>query len=199
MLILLRDVNYGGRISRLCYLIPLLVHTLFIYMVYLIYYNISIVSYKILLICIILINIEWPIVAVYEYIYLSNYVIFNNLLFNIALLIFLEVLLFMGFYWLYINNIIHSSYISHINDVISYSVLDSINTFNNDLCLISILYNLLILLYVTLILQYVHRSINIACNSNNNNLINSSIYILIYGGICIYSLIIIVQYSIIDM
>lgn len=193
MLILLRDVNYGGRISRLCYLIPLLVHTLFIYMVYLIYYNISIVSYKILLICIILINIEWPIVAVYEYIYLSNYVIFNNLLFNIALLIFLEVLLFMGFYWLYINNIIHSSYISHINDVISYSVLDSINTFNNDLCLISILYNLLILLYVTLILQYVHRSINIACNSNNNNLINSSIYILIYGGICIYSLIIIVQ------
>ena len=193
MLILLRDVNYGGRISRLCYLIPLLVHTLFIYMVYLIYYNISIVSYKILLICIILINIEWPIVAVYEYIYLSNYVIFNNLLFNIALLIFLEVLLFMGFYWLYINNIIHSSYISHINDVISYSVLDSINSFNNDLCLISILYNLLILLYVTLILQYVHRSLNIACNSNNNNLINSSIYVLIYGGICIYSLIIIVQ------
>ena len=42
-------------------------------------------------------------------------------------------------------------------------------------------------------MQYVHRSLNIACNSNNNNLINSSIYVLIYGGICIYSLIIIVQ------
>jgi hypothetical protein len=158
---MLRDVNYGGRISRLCYLIPLLVHTLFIYIVYIIYYNISILSYKILLISIILINIEWPLVIIYEYIYLSNYVIFNNLLFNIALLIFLEVLLFMGFYWLYINNIIHSSYNSHINSITSYSVLDSISTNNNELCLLSILYNLLILLYVTLILQLVHKYVQI--------------------------------------
>lgn len=188
MLVLLRDINYGGRISRLCYLIPVLVQTIFIYMVYYIYYNISIISYKLIIISIIIINIEWPLVIVYEYIYLSNISIYNNLLYNVALLIFLEILLFIGFYWLYINNIIHSSYNSSINEIISYTIIDSINANSNELCLISIISNLLILLYVTLILQMVHKYIGISndMNSNSHNSSSSaSLLVYIYNNVLI--------------
>jgi len=180
MLVLLRDINYGGRISRLCYLIPVLVQTIFIYMVYYIYYNISIISYKLIIISIIIINIEWPLVIVYEYIYLSNISIYNNLLYNVALLIFLEILLFIGFYWLYINNIIHSSYNSSINEIISYTIIDSINANSNELCLISIISNLLILLYVTLILQMVHKYIGISNDMNNHNSSSNASLLIVY-------------------
>ena len=153
-------INYGGRNSRLCYLVPLLVHTIFIYIIYLIYFNIEIINIYILLLFIIFINLEWPLIIIYEYIYLTNYTIQNNLLYNILLVIFLEILLFAGFYWLYINNIIHypnNNLISY-NNTISINLIDHINMNNNtDICLYIILHNLLLLLYVTLILQLVHK------------------------------------------
>lgn len=107
---------------------------------------------------IIFINLEWPIVIVYEYIFLTNYSIQNNLLHNIAYFIFLEIVLFMGFYWLYINFIIHYSSNTPFNDFININIIDSLNSFNNtDICLYVILFNLLLLLYVTLLLQLIHR------------------------------------------
>jgi len=155
-------INYGGRNSRLCYLIPLMVHTLFLYLAYLIYYNINLINIYVLLIIIILINIEWPLVIIYEYIYLTNYNIQNNLLYNIATFIFLEILLFIGFYWLYINNIIHYPNNLPFNNSIAVNLLDHLNHNNNtDICLYIILHNLLLLLYVTLILQLVHRYIQL--------------------------------------
>ena len=153
------NINYGGRNSRLCYLIPLLVHTVFIYLVYLIYFNIEIINIYILLLLIIFINLEWPLVIVYEYINLTNYSIQNNLLYNILLFIFLEILLFVGFYWLYITNIIHYNNNIMYNNTISMSLLSSINSIgNSDICLYIIYNNLLLLLYVTLVLQFIHRS-----------------------------------------
>lgn len=153
------NINYGGRNSRLCYLIPLLVHTVFIYLVYLIYFNIEIINIYILLLLIIFINLEWPLVIVYEYINLTNYSIQNNLLYNILLFIFLEILLFIGFYWLYISNIIHYNNNLMYNNTISMSLLSSINSIgNSDICLYIIYNNLLLLLYVTLVLQFIHRS-----------------------------------------
>lgn len=156
-------VNYGGRNSRLCYLIPLLVHTLFIYIVYLIYFNIEIINIYLLLTIIIFINLEWPIITVYEYINLTNYNIQKNLLYNILLLILLEILLFIGFYWLYINNIIHYPSNLPFNNTININILDHLNHNNiTDICLYIILHNLLLLLYVTLILQLLHKYIIIA-------------------------------------
>lgn len=151
-------INYGGRFSRLCYLVPFIVHTLFIYMAYYIYFNISIINIYILLLGILFINLEWIIVIIYEYIYLTNYNIQNNLLHNIAYFIFLEILLFVGFYWLYINNIIHYPAATPFNYYLNYNLIDHVNSItNSDICLHVILNNLLILLYVTLLLQLVHK------------------------------------------
>ncbi len=129
-----------------------MVHTLFLSLIYYFFFNIQLII--ILLIIILFLNLEWPIVIVYEYIYLTNYNIQNNLLFNIATLILLEILLFIGFYWLYINNILHFPSNTHFNNL---NIIDSINTITNtDICLYVILQNLFILLYVTLILQLIH-------------------------------------------
>lgn len=112
----------------------------------------------ILLILIIFINLEWPIVIVYEYIYLTNYNIQNNLLFNITTLILLEILLFVGFYWLYINNTLHYPSNTYYNNYLNINIIDSINTLTNtNICLYIILQNLILLLYVTLILQLIHK------------------------------------------
>jgi hypothetical protein len=143
-------------------MMPLLVHTLFLYIVYIIYFNIHLFNIYILLFFIIIINLEWPIVIVYEYIYLTNYSIQNNLLYNIGLFIFLEIILFVGFYWLYINNIIHYSDKNIFNDNININLIDNINNISNpDLCLHVILNNLLLLLYVTLILQFIHKYVQL--------------------------------------
>jgi hypothetical protein len=137
---------------------PLMVHTLFLCLIYFVYFNIQLFNIYILLILILFINLEWPIVIVYEYIYLSNYNIQNNLLFNIATLILLEILLFVGFYWLYINNILHYPSSTPYNSYLNINIIDSINTITNtDICLYIILQNLLLLLYVTLILQLIHK------------------------------------------
>jgi hypothetical protein len=155
-------VNYGGRFSRLCYLIPLMVHTLFLYLCYLIYFNIHLFNIYILGILILFINLEWPLIIIYEYIYLSNYNIQNNLLYNIGLFIFLEILLFVGFYWLYLNNIIHYPSNTPFNLNLNYNILDCINNLSNtDICLYIILHNLLLLLYVTLILQLIHKYVQL--------------------------------------
>lgn len=183
-------INYGGRYSRLCYLVPLLVHTMFIYLGYFIYFNVEIINIYILLIFIIFVNLEWPLVIIYEYIYLTNYNIQNNLLYNIGLFIFLEILLFGGFYWLYVNNIIHYPNNFAYNTNININLIDHINHNTNPdifICLYIIIYNLLILLYVTLILQLVHRylftpSVN---NNNHNNcaIINCNLFIFILCNI----------------
>ncbi len=167
-------VNYGGRNSRLCYLVPLLVHTLFLYLVYLIYFNIEIINIYILLIFIIFINLEWPLVIIYEYIYLTNYVIQNNLLYNIALVIFLEILLFVGFYWLYINNIIHPVSNMNYNYNNAFTYINNIDN-NTDICLYIILHNLLLLLYVTLVLQFIHKDVMLVNSTNVNN--NNNVHI----------------------
>lgn len=139
-----------------------MVHTLFLYIVYVIYFNINLFNIYILLLFIIIINLEWPIVIIYEYIYLTNYSIQNNLLYNIGLFIFLEIILFIGFYWLYINNIIHYTDKNIFNDNININIIDNINNITNpDLCLYIILNNLLLLLYVTLILQFIHKYVQL--------------------------------------
>lgn len=151
-------INYGGRFSRLCYLVPSIVHTLFIYMCYFIYFNMNLFNIYILFLGILFINLEWILVIIYEYTYLTNYSIQNNLLHNIGYLIFLEILLFIGFYWLYINNIIHYPTATPFNYYLNYNLIDNINSItNSDICLHVILNNLLILLYVTLLLQLVHK------------------------------------------
>lgn len=135
-----------------------MVHTIFLYFCYLIYFNLHLFNIYILLFIIIFINIEWPIVIVYEYIYLTNYNIQNNLLYNIMMFIFLEILLFVGFYWLYINYIIHLNYNTHFNSYLNFNLIDHLNGFTNtDICLYVILHNLLLLLYVTLLLQLIHK------------------------------------------
>jgi len=135
-----------------------MVHTLFLSLIYYIYFNIHLMNIHILLILIIFINLEWPIVIVYEYIYLTNYNIQNNLLFNITTLILLEILLFVGLYWLYINNTLHYPSNTYYNNYLNINIIDSINTLTNtNICLYIILQNLILLLYVTLILQLIHK------------------------------------------
>ena len=163
-------VNYGGRLSRLCLNIPLLVHTLALYTIYHIYYNINLYSLSILVLIIIIINIEWIIVIVYEYIYLFNFNVNANLLYNMILFIFLEVVLFAGVYWMYLNFVVHPSLSYNASAAPSNNNASIYNNFlvanlaynnNTDICLHIIISNLLILLYVTLILQLVHIYLNL--------------------------------------
>ena len=161
-------VNYGGRLSRLCFNIPLLVHTALMYIVYHMYHNLSLYNISILFFLFILVNIEWIIVIVYEYIYLYNYNVNNNLLYNIILFIFLEIVLFIGIYWMYLNFVINSSNSScfsasnlytfslHNNNTFLHTFICSNSNCNYDIMLYIVISNLLILLYVTLILQYIH-------------------------------------------
>jgi hypothetical protein len=151
-------INYGGRFSRLCYLVPSIVHTLFLYISYSLFFNMNLFNIYILYIGILFLNFEWILVITYEYIYLSNFNILNNLMSNIAYLILLEILLFLGFYWLYIHNIIHYPTATTFNFYLHFNLLDSLNTItNSDICLHVILNNLCLLLYITLLLQLLHK------------------------------------------
>jgi hypothetical protein len=167
-------VNYGGRLSRLCFSIPMLVHVLLISVSYFIYYNLSLFSIYVLVFMIVFINIEWIVVIVYEYMYLYNSNVNNNLLYNMILFIFLEVVLFAGVYWFYLNHVINSNNSMLFNSNTNYymnicSVSSSVYAVvcnsgilsNTDMLIFVVISNLLILLYVTLILQYVHLYLNI--------------------------------------